>query len=97
MYQLYSNFVVVKSGTADELIAWLQAEKKKNSLDHLVGKVVQFDYRKDAWSQKETKTVRVEEVNGGLLRGHDLNVGYDGNSYRSYRTDRVLGQIRPLN
>ena len=91
-----SSGVVV--GTADEIIQYLQKWKTNNMNPNkkFEGKVIQFNYKKDNSCHQETKTVKVDIVDSGYLRGYDLTLSIQ-DGYRSYREDRIVGKIISIN
>lgn len=100
-FKLYEDkqFYPCTQGTADEVIEWLESHKNflaRSKNAHLVGKTVQFNYKKDSLSGLETKTVKVEEVSNGLIKGHDLSLPHDSD-YRCYKEDKVVGRIHVFN
>ncbi len=80
------------SGTADQVIEWLQDWKKRNQnkFGHLVGKVVSFTYQKNgSWSKTEKKTIKVEDVSNGYVKGYDLSKPIS-EGFRSYLESRII-------
>src|SRR5262245_4592944 len=93
-YKLYDEtHCHIKSGTAQELIHFLESKNNYNQFSHLVGSVVKFSYRKDGNWRTESRRIKVDSVNNQYLAGYDLEVTGQP-PYRQFRFDRIDGQIK---